>query len=676
MDKKKIEYPKPPKDNTVHNYFGTPIADPYAPLECPSAQLNAWIEAERQLTERYISQIPDRDTTYQQLLELYNFERCSVPLQCSNFLLQLENNGLQNQNILYKIDTRHGTKELLLNPNQLSADGTTSLTTLNPSPNGKWLAYGVSEAGSDWVTIHVLEIESGDILPDCSTFVKFTEPMWSGAGYYYCRYDAPPIGAELSQQNTIQTMYYHSIGEDSRFDKLIFLDTSHPLRYHTPYTDGKNSPLFVFSSEGTSGTEVKMQNPEAKQDFRTLREGFAFDYTPVAFKNKKLYLLTNCGAENGHLIAIDTSKPDYPHDVIIAESSHKLEDVSQCGNFFSAHYLKHATSHIKFYNSDGTLQHTLKLPYIGSTQGFKSPLKATESYYSFESFNCPPTIYKLDLTDFSSSIYHQSQTPFNPADFTVEQQFVEHNNVKVPLFLTYKKGLKIDGNTPTLLYGYGGFNINLTPTYSAANIFMCLNGGIYAVACTRGGGEYGSKWHLDGALENKQNVFDDFIAASEYLITKGYTNSKKLAISGGSNGGLLVAACMSQRPDLFAAVVVRVGVLDMLRYHLFTIGWGWVCEYGSSDKKKDFEYLIKYSPLHNLTSKKQYPPTLITTASVDDRVVPAHSYKFAATLQNLSNQQNPMLLRVEQKAGHGAGKSLSKIIAETADIYSFILYNI
>ena len=553
-----------------------------------------------------------------------------------------------------------------------------ALNTVTFSKDDRYAAYSVSRSGSDWVDIYVMEVATRKQLADKIEWVKFSGASWGDGGFYYSRYDAPAEGASAySAKNEFQKVYFHKLGTPQAEDRLIYEDKTHPLRYFSGFVSDDFRWLFIVGSEGTSGNEILYKNltvPNAS--FKTLFKGFANDYSIVDCIGNTAYVLTNAEAPNFRLVSVDLNAAVPVATDVIPESENLLEWATTAGGAIFAGYLKDASSRVYQYGFDGALVREIALPGIGTAGGFSGEAEDTEVFYGFSSFNVPPTSYRYTIADGTSTLYHETKVNFDVSAFTVEQVFYpSKDGTRVPMFLVYKKGLKRDGSNPVYLYAYGGFNISRTPGFSASNILLLEQGGIYALANIRGGGEYGEAWHRAGMLEKKQNVFDDFIAAAEYLIAEKYTSPQKLAIAGGSNGGLLIGACLTQRPDLYCATFPMVGVLDMLRYHRFTIGWGWVVEYGSADNAADFPYLYKYSPLHNIKRGTCYPPTMIMTADHDDRVVPAHSFKFGATLQAAQGCENPILLRVESDAGHGAGKPISKSIQEQADIWSFFLWN-
>ncbi len=672
------EYPATRYDSTVvEDYHGTMIADPFRWLEDDRSEETAhWVSAQNKVTQDYLSHIPFRKEIENRLTELYNYPKEGAPFRQGDYYFFFRNDGLQNQSVLYFQKGLDGTPEVFLDPNTLSQDGTVALGGISFSQDDEYMAYTTSASGSDWVQIQVMEVESKKLLPDLVKWVKFSGAAWGEDGFYYSRYDEP-TGSALSAKNEYQKVYFHKLGTTQSEDKLIYEDKEHPLRYFTGSVSDDNEWLFVTASEGTHGTELLYKEVGSKEPFKVLFEGFKYDYSVVDCRDDKLLVLTNDGAPNFRLIEVDLESKELAQRVVVPQSDDLLQWVSTAGEdaLFVGH-LVDASTQVTQYNWDGKLIRKIDLPGIGTAGGFSGKKDDQTIFYSFTSFNVPPTYYQYDIEGGESTLYRQTEVNFDVTKYTVEQVFYpSKDGTKVPMFLVYKKGLERNGNAPTLLYAYGGFNISLTPSFSPSNILLLEQGGIYALANLRGGGEYGEEWHKGGMLENKQNVFDDFIAAAEYLIEEKYTSTEKLAISGGSNGGLLVGACLTQRPDLFSVAFPQVGVLDMLRYHKFTIGWGWVVEYGSADVKEDFDYLIKYSPLHNIHKGTCYPATMVMTADHDDRVVPAHSFKFAATLQAAQGCDKPTLIRIDANAGHGAGKPISKVIESAADYWSFMLQN-
>ena len=680
-NEKKIEtkpYPETRKDLSVKdNYFGTAVADPYRWLEDDrSEETAAWVKAQNEVTSDYLSQIPYRDAIKERLLELYDYPKYGAPSKKGDYYFFFKNDGLQNQSVMYRQKGLEGEPEVFLDPNTFSTDGTVALGAISFSKDHKHMAYTVSKSGSDWVEIFVVNVETKEKLSDHVQWVKFSGASWTKDGFFYSRYDAPKEGSLYSGKNEYQKVYFHKLGTDQSRDMLIHEDKAHPLRYFSAGTSEDDKWLFIEASEGTHGTEVLYRPINGKGPFKVLFPGFEHDYNVVWCKNDRALVYTNDGAENYRLMELNLNNPKATLKDLLPEQSNLLQNVSMGGNFIFAHYLKDASTRVYQHDLQGKEVREIKLPAIGSAGGFSGEQDENELFYTFSSFNYPPTIFSYNATTGGSTIFRKTEVPFNPEDFTVEQQFfASKDGTNVPMFIVYKKGMKKEGKNPTHLYAYGGFNANLTPSFSPALVMFMEQGGVYALANIRGGGEYGEVWHRGGMLEKKQNVFDDFIAAGEYLIAGGYTSKEKLAVSGASNGGLLIGAVMTQRPDLFAVCFPRVGVLDMLRYHKFTIGWGWAVEYGSSDDESQFKYLYAYSPLHNVKAGSCYPATMVMTADHDDRVVPAHSFKFAATLQEYQACGNPMLIRIEANAGHGAGKPLTKQLDEVADMYAFLFWN-
>ncbi len=673
-----LPYPDTFRGEVVDNYHGTEVADPYRWLEdANSAETAAWVKAENEVTFDYLSKIPYRDAVRQRLTELWNYPKTGAPTPVGDWYFIFRNDGLQNQSVLYRQKGLDGTPEVFLDPNTLSADGTVALGTVSYSRDNKYMAYSVAAAGSDWVKIYVKDVETGANLSDLTEWVKFSGATWApdSKGFYYSRYDEPKSGNEYSAQNQFQQVYYHKLGDPQSKDVQIYRDSEHPLRYFhgEPSYDGKY--LFINGSEGTHGTEL-LYRAAADKEFKVLLPGFEYDYSLVHAEGDTAWIYTNEGAPNYRLAKIDLANPSGLVDVIAENPEILLEGVSEVGGYLMASYLENATSKVAQYDMDGKLVRNVELSALGTAGGFGGRKTAVETFYSLSTYTAPPTIYRYDLATGASTMFDRPEVSFNPDDFATEQVFfASKDGTKVPMFIVHKKGLKLNGKNPTYLYGYGGFNISITPGFSPSRIMFMEQGGIIVDVNLRGGGEYGEKWHQAGMLASKQNVFDDFIGAAEWLIANKYTSSKKLAIAGGSNGGLLVGACMTQRPDLYAVALPAVGVMDMLRYHTFTVGWGWAVEYGSSDNAEQFDYIYKYSPLHNLRPGTCYPATMITTADHDDRVVPAHSFKFAAQLQHCQSCGNPALIRIETNAGHGAGKPTSKRIEEAADTYAFIFEN-
>ncbi|MEG2856021.1 prolyl oligopeptidase family serine peptidase [Bacteroides sp.] len=676
----KLVYPETAKVDTVDVYFDTQVPDPYRWLENDtSAATAAWVAAENKVTNDYLSKIPFREKLLKRLTELANYEKIGTPFKKHGKYYFYKNDGLQNQSVLYVQDTLDGEPRVFLDPNKLSTDGTVALTGLSFSKDGKYAAYTISRSGSDWSEVYVMDVATGQLLPDHIEWAKFSGASWQGDGFYYSAYDAPKKGKEFSNVNENHKVYYHKLGEPQSADKLIYQNPAFPKRFYSAGTSEDERMLFFYEAGAGRGNNLFLQNlTKAGSKIEQLTTDFEYSYYPIEVIGDKMYLYTNYGAPKGRVMVADVNKPllaDWKE--LVPEAEAVLSDTKVIGNKLFLTYDKDASNHAYVYDLDGKLIQEIKLPSLGSV-GFSGDKDDKECFFGFTSFTTPGATYKYDMDKNSYELYRAPNVKFNADDFVTEQVFfASKDGTKVPMFLTYKKDLKKDGTNPVFLYGYGGFNISLNPGFSTARIPFLENGGIYAQVNLRGGGEYGEEWHVAGTKMQKQNVFDDFIAAAEYLIKDKYTNKDKIAIVGGSNGGLLVGACMTQRPDLFKVAIPQVGVMDMLRYHKFTIGWNWASDYGTSaDSKEMFEYLKAYSPLHNLKPGTKYPATMVTTADHDDRVVPAHSFKFAATLQECNDGTNPTLIRIDSKAGHGAGKPMAKVLEEQADIYGFIMYNL
>lgn len=677
-----INYPATKKDVVTDDYFGTKIEDPYRWLEDDNAPATkAWVVEQNKVTDSYLSAIPFREKIQKRLETLWNYPKFGAPFKKGDYYYFYKNDGLQNQSVLYRTKDLNGTPEVFIDPNTLSKEGIAALSGLSFSKDGALCAYAVSKAGSDWSEIFVMNTATKALLSDKINWTKFGGASWKGNdGFYYSAYDEPDEQSKLSGKNEFQKVFYHKLGTSQKEDTIIYQDKEHPLRYLSANLTEDERFLILYVTEGTSGSELwykDLANPSQK-DFKLLVKGFDTESSVIENKGDKLLLRTNYKAPNYRIVEVDPAKPEKDlWKTIVKEQKEALQGVGTGGGNMFASYLKDASSKIVQYDFDGNLIRDIQLPGIGSAGGFGAEQHDKEFYYSYSSFATPPTIYKYDIASGKSTLYKKTALKMATDDIVTEQVFFKSKDgTRVPMFLTYKKGLKKDGNNPVLLYGYGGFNIPMTPGFSVSNAFFVEQGGIYAVVNLRGGSEYGEDWHKAGMLLNKQNVFNDFIAAAEHLITAKYSGKSKIAARGGSNGGLLVGAVMTQRPDLFKVAIPQVGVLDMLRFQKFTVGWGWTVEYGSADSAKYFPYLYKYSPYHNLKKGVSYPATLITTGDHDDRVVPAHSFKFAARLQEYNNGANPVLIRIETNAGHGAGKPTSKIITEAADIWAFTMYNL
>ena len=675
-----MKYPETKKDSTTDNYFGKAIADPYRWLENDtSAETKAWVVAQNKVTQNYLSQIPYREDIKKRLTEIWNYPKESAPFKVGEYYFFTKNDGLQNQGVWFIKRGLDGKEETFLDPNKLTADGTAAISLLGFSHDKKYVAYSVAQAGSDWSSIYVMDIATKSKLPDELKWTKFSGAAWKNDGFYYSKFDAPAKGMDLSAANKFQKIYYHKLGDPQQNDQLIFEDKTNPNLYFGASVTEDDRFLIIYASAGTSGNALYYQDlNETNSKISSLVKGYDHNHNVIDNIDDKLLLNTDLGAENKQVVLVDPKNPDSKNwQKIIPESKLPLEGVGSGGGFLWASYLKDASTNIVQFELTGKQIGEVKLPAIGTASGFGGYKNDKEFFYTFTNFTTPGAIYRYDINQAKSELYKKSGLKFNTENYETKQVFYpSKDGTKVPMFIVHKKGIKLDGNNPVYLYAYGGFQISLTPAFSLSRMLFLERGGIYVQPSLRGGSEYGEAWHKGGMLANKQNVFDDFIAAAEYLVKEKYTNPSKIAISGGSNGGLLVGACMTQRPELFKVALPAVGVLDMLRYHKFTVGWGWAVEYGTSDKKEDFDYLIKYSPLHNVKAGVNYPATLITTADHDDRVVPAHSFKFAATLQEKYKGENPMLIRIETKAGHGAGKPTTKMIEEAADVWSFVFQNL
>ncbi|MCD8488792.1 MAG: prolyl oligopeptidase family serine peptidase [Desertifilum sp.] len=675
-----MNYPVSLRVDQVDRYHGVEVADPYRWLEDPnSEETQAWIEAQNQVTFDYLQQIPIRQKLKQRLTQLWDYEKYGVPFKEGDRYFYFKNDGLQNQSVLYVLDSLEGEPRVLLDPNQLSDDGTVALSGIAISEDGQLMAYGLSASGSDWQEWKVRNVETAEDLSDQLKWIKFSGASWTkdGKGFFYSRYDEPQESTQFNDINYYQKLYYHRLGTSQNEDILIY---DRPDEKEWGFSgevseDGRYLIISVWMGTDSKNLLFYQDLSVPESPVVELINQFEASYSFIDNEGSCFWLRTDLDAPRGRLIAIDTEKSQRENwQEIIPETEQVLESIGLLNQSFVALYLQDAHTLVKVFDLDGSLIREIDLPGIGSAGGFSGKRCDRETFFSFTSFTTPPTIYRYDMVTGESTIFRQPQVDFNPDDYETQQVFyLSKDKTQIPMFITYKKGLKRTGDNPTYLYGYGGFNISLTPSFSVSNIIWMELGGVFAVANLRGGGEYGEAWHQAGMRLNKQNVFDDFIAAAEWLIANRYTNPAKLAIGGGSNGGLLVGACMTQRPELFAAALPAVGVMDMLRFPQFTIGWAWCSDYGSPDNPEEFQALYAYSPLHNLKSGTAYPATLITTADRDDRVVPAHSFKFAAALQAAHQGENPVLIRIETKAGHGAGKPTTKIIEEAADKWAFLV---
>ena len=679
MQAQHLQYPQAAKDGTVDEYFGEKVSDPYRWLENDtSAQTAAWVEAENKVTNAYLQKIPFREKLLKRLTELSSYERIGAPFKQNGKWYFYRNDGLQNQYVIYVKDQLDGEPRVFLDPNKLSTDGTVALKSLDFSNNGRWAAYAISRSGSDWQEFFVIDLATGELTDDHIEWAKFSDASWLGDGFYYSAYDRPTEGKEFSNVNAGHKIYYHKIGTPQSDDVLFYQNPTEPKRFYDVEVNEDETLMYLYESGAGAGNNLYVRDLRQKDAlFIQMTNDMDYLYSPLYDDGDRMYFFTNFGAPKGRIMTADIHQPGVNDwQELVPEQKNVLSGASVIGRQLVLTYSQDASDHAFIYGLDGKLRHEVKLPMVGSVD-FTGKEKEPECFYSFTSFTQPGTVYRYDLTANTSTLYQQPQVKFRLQDYESRQLFFESKDgTRVPMFITYKKGMKLDGKNPVFLYGYGGFNISLGPAFSALRIPFLEKGGIYAQVNLRGGNEYGEEWHQAGTKLQKQNVFDDFISAAEYLIREGYTSKERLAIVGGSNGGLLVGACMTQRPDLFKVAIPQVGVMDMLRYHKFTIGWNWASDYGTSDDSKEmFEYLKGYSPLHNLKPGTAYPATLVTTADHDDRVVPAHSFKFAATLQECHKGPNPVLIRIDTKAGHGGGKPLAKVLEEQADIYSFILYN-
>lgn len=677
--KGKIVYPKTAKVNVVDDYFGTKVADPYRWLENDtSKETAAWVKAERSVTDAFLSKIPFRKELLNRLTQLVNYERYGVPYEHKGKYYFSKNDGLQNQSVFYVQDNLDQEPRVLLDPNKLSTDGTVALAGSSLSPDGRYLAYQVSRSGSDWQEIYVMDTSTGKTLDDHILWAKFSDVSWYKDGFYYSAYDAPVKGKEYSNVNLNHKVYYHRLGSLQKDDVLFYQNKERPQSFY--YVETNNDQTMLFLNEGgeNDGNLLSVKNlskPDSKLIPMTHDNRYTYDF--IDNVGDTIFIRTNYGAPKWRIMAVDLNNPDISAwRTVVPEGDDVITSALLADGKMVLTRMKDASDHVYVYTTEGKYLHEIKLPSVGSVS-FNGNRDEKDCFFSFSSFTEPSTIYRYDINKNTYQVFKAPKLTFNPDDYTTEQVFYpSKDGTKVPMFITYKKGVKRDGTNPLLLYGYGGFDISLQPSFASMMMPFIEKGGIYVETCLRGGGEYGEAWHQAGTKMHKQNVFDDFIAAGEYLIQQKYTNKDKLAIMGGSNGGLLVGACLTQRPDLFRVVIAEVGVMDMLRYHKFTIGWNWASDYGTSaDSREMFEYLKGYSPLHNIRPGVKYPATLITTGDHDDRVVPAHSFKFAATLQNCNASNNPILIRIDSKAGHGGGKPMSKRLEEYADIFSFIMAN-
>ena len=685
---KKLKYPQTRTVDQVDNYHGTKVSDPYRWLEDDvrkSTEVAAWVAEQNKVTSAYLDSIPERAAIKARITELWNYEKVSAPSKHGGKYIFTRNDGLQNQNVVYIQDALDSEPRILLDPNSWSKDGTVALSGMSLSDDAKYVAYAIADAGSDWQTWYVQDAATGKKLGDEIKWVKFSNTSWTsdGKGFFYSRFPEPDKDAAFQSLNVNMRLYYHRIGTPQSDDVLVYYRADNP-KYTVGGTVSEDGRYLIISiGDGTTGEKTRIAYKDLSEPYglpTPLVETFDDELDFVGNDGPIFYFKTDLKAPLKKIIAIDIRKPEKADwKTLIPEGKDTLISANIVGNLFVLNYLHDAYTLVKLYAPDGTFVRDIKLPGIGTASGFGGRRADTETFYSFSSFATPPSTYRYDLITGQAKLLRQSKVKFDPADYVVEQQFyTSKDGTKIPIFICHKKGIELDGTNPTLLYGYGGFNIPLTPSFSVSRLAWMEMGGVFAVANLRGGGEYGEEWHRAGTKTKKQNVFDDFIAAGEYLVAKKYTSPKKLAIQGGSNGGLLVGAVMVQRPDLFGACLPAVGVMDMLRFQNFTAGRYWVDDYGSSDDKDEFAAIIKFSPYHSLMreGKRAYPPTLVTTADTDDRVVPGHSFKFTAALQANHTGPNPVLARIETRAGHGAGKPTGKVIEEVADQWAFLVKNL
>jgi prolyl oligopeptidase len=678
-----LDYPQTRKGDQVDDYHGTKVADPYRWLEEDnSAETAKWVEAENKATFGYLGKIPYRAAVKKRLEQLYNYPKYTAPFWRGELLFYAKNDGLQNQSVVYMQKSLDGTADVLLDPNKFSADGTTRMGSFGVSRDGRYAAYGMEVGGSDWQEVKVRDVATKQDLPDDLKWLKFSSFAWAGKGFFYSRFDAPEKGHELSSKNEFQKVYYHKLGTPQSDDELIYEDRASPLREHSVVTtnDERFAILMVAEeAKGKRGNAIYFRDlSKQEKTFTPIVSEITDDsYEVLDDVGDKFLVATNLGAPNGKVVLYDPANSQAPWKDVIPERPDVLEDVKSLGGRLFATYLRDVTSHVFVFSFKGELENEIALPGAGTTTGFEGNRSDTSAFFLYQSFNYPSTVFRYDLVTKKASVFKAPEIQnFRPEDYETKEVFYHSKDgTRVPMFLVYRKGLKLEGTNPTLLFGYGGFNITVSPNFNSLRLALLEQGFVYASANIRGGGEYGEKWHEAGIKAKKQNVFDDFIAAAEWLIANKYTSPEYLAITGGSNGGLLIGAVINQRPNLFRVAAPQVGVMDMLRYQKFTIGYAWAPDYGTSDNADEFKALYAYSPLHNINPGVKYPATLITTADHDDRVVPAHSFKYAATLQAEASHVNPVLIRIDTMSAHGSS-STSKTIQLTADIYSFIFWNL
>lgn len=677
-----LKYPETKKTDQVDTYFGVEVQDPYRWLEDDnSEETAAWVKAENEVTSSYLDKIPYRNKIKERITELWNYEKVSAPWKEGGYYFLTKNDGLQNQSVYYIMKDLDSKPELFLDPNKLSEDGTVALNAFSVSKDGKYLGYGISRAGSDWRELFVKDIKSGEVLKDHIMWAKFSGISWYKDGFFYSRYPAPKEGEALKASNENNKVYYHKAGTDQIADELVYEDPEHPNHGFGISVSDDELYAFLTITQSTSGNALyfkKLNNKNSK--WIKLVDNFDNNFWPVDHQNGNIIIMTDYKAPKYRLISVDVNnyKEENWKDLVPEKDREVLQDVSFGGGKMILKYLKDARSNLEVHNPDGSYLYDIELPAIGTVGGVSADKDENLAFFSFTSFTYPSSVFKYDIKNNKTGLYWKPNLDFKSDDYETKQVFyASKDGTQIPMFIVYKKGLKLNGKNPAWLYGYGGFNISITPSFSVSRVVWLENGGVFALANLRGGGEYGEEWHLSGTKMNKQNVFDDFIYAAKYLISQKYTSSKELCIQGGSNGGLLIGAVINQQPDLFRVAFPAVGVMDMLRYQNFTIGRYWAADYGTSaDNKEMFEYLYAYSPLHNIKEGLNYPAVMVTTADHDDRVVPAHSFKYIATLQEKYKGKNPVLIRIETKAGHGGGKPTSKRIQEAADLYSFAFYNL
>lgn len=681
-NQKTIQYTPTQKGEVKDTYFGTEVEDPYRWLEDDnSAETAEWVKSQNELTFGYLATMPYRDQINSRLTELWDYPKYGAPFKEAGKYFFFKNNGLQNQSVLYMTEDLAAEPRVLLDPNTLTEDGTAALTGIEISTDGKYLIYQIAQSGSDWKDVYLKNIETGELLEDHITWVKFSGISWYNDGFFYSAYDQPEAGSELSKANEFQKVYFHKLGTEQTADQLVVNDPINPKQmFGAGLTEDKRF-LLVSKSQGTHGNALDIKDMSTNNSsFVPLMGSYDYEFNAIENIGDDLLVLTNYKAPMYRLIKINTNQPEEANWVnVIPEKKDVLESVRLVAGKLVINYMTDARSKVEVYSYEGVLDHEVQLPGIGTVGAFSGKREDSLAFFSYTSFNTPGEIYKYDFTTNQASLHFRPEVKFNPDDFEVKQEFyTSKDGTKLPMFIVHKKRLELNGNNPTLLYAYGGFNISLTPSFSPARIAFIEKGGVFAMPNLRGGGEYGEDWHSTGTKLQKQNVFDDFIAAAEYLISEKYTSSQKLAIQGGSNGGLLVGAVTNQRPELFKVALPAVGVMDMLRFHQFTIGWAWASDYGTSeDNSEMFNYLYAYSPYHTIKKETAYPATLVTTADHDDRVVPAHSFKYMARMQEYNpGNQLPLLIRIDTKAGHGAGKPTAKVIEEYTDVWSFVFYHL